>query len=61
MDILQGGDQIALQVVESKESKAKPDWDGIKRVLSAYALPAPNQTSRAEMNRGACVKVCTSA
>jgi len=61
MDILQGGGQIALQVVESKESKAKPDlgWnqtgtDGVC-LSSAY----PNQQSGNES--GACVKACTSA
>jgi len=53
MDILQRGGQIALQVVESKESKAYSlTWDGIKRVLAAYAFPAPTPTSKAAMNRG---------
>lgn len=27
-------------------------WDGIKRVLAAYAFPAPTQPSKAELNRG---------
>ena len=27
-------------------------WDGIRRVLAAYAFPAPTQTNRTEMNRG---------
>lgn len=27
-------------------------WDGIKRVLAAYAFPAPTHTNRMEMNRG---------
>ncbi len=36
-------------------------WDGIKRMLLAYAFPAPTHTSKVQMNRGACVKTCSSA
>ena len=61
MDISQGGSQIALQVVESKESKAKPDlgWPQAGTGGVCLSIAYPNQQGGNES--GACVKACTSA
>lgn len=53
MDILSGCGAFALQVVESAESKARSlTWQGLKRVLAAYAFAASTSANKAYSNCG---------
>ena len=61
MDIPPGGGEIALQVVESKESKAKPDLGWYQAGAEGVCLSSADSFQPGGMNRRACVKTCASA
>jgi hypothetical protein len=61
MDIPQGGGQIALQVVESKESKAKPDLGWPQAGTGGVCLSSTHPNQQGIKESGACVMNCTSA
>ncbi|HDZ79269.1 MAG TPA: hypothetical protein ENH39_08205 [Gammaproteobacteria bacterium] len=50
--ILQGGGQVALQVVESTEPKAKPDVGGNQAGIEGIRLSSTQPNSQGGMNRG---------
>ena len=51
VDILQGGCQIALQVVESTEPKAKPDVGGDQAGIEGIRLSVTQPDPQGGMNR----------
>ena len=61
MAILPGGGAIALQVVESKESKAEPDLGRNQAGAGGVCLSGPYPTQSGGIESGACVKTCSSA
>jgi len=52
--------KLLYKWLNRRSQRRSLSWDGIKRVLMAYAFPAPTQPMGG-MNSGARVKACTSA
>ena len=61
MDIPQGGGETALQVVESKESKAEPDLARHQAGVGGVRVSGTHPIQEGASESGACVKTCSSA
>jgi len=57
VDVLQGGGEIVVQVVESTESKAKPDLAEAERRTGTLCVSASHAAVEAGGESGACVSV----
>ena len=44
--------QLLYKWLNRRSQRRSLSWAGIKRVLGTYALPAPTDPSKAELNRG---------
>jgi hypothetical protein len=61
MDLLSGSREIAVQMVESSESTAKPHVAGSHAGIGGLCLPRPDPVASGGNESGACVKTCSSA
>ena len=58
MDILQGGGEVAVQVVKSTESKAKSDVAEAETGAGALCVSDASSADMPDGESGACVRSC---